>query len=203
MQFHDYLEALFGSKVKIKVLRTLRKHKEKEFTIRELAKFLGISHTGIKKVLDELEKTNAITVRTFGRSYAFKLNANSYAAGVIEEVFGMEERALSELKDMIKRKLESANVISAALFGSIAEGRETPRSDIDLLIMTNQREKVEEIVVELQKEVSEKFGNSISTYYVNEEDLQERKGKPPIKQALRNHILICGKPLGESHVNES
>lgn len=39
MQFHYYLETLFGSKVKIKVLRTLWKYKEKEFTIRELAKF--------------------------------------------------------------------------------------------------------------------------------------------------------------------
>jgi hypothetical protein len=46
MQFHDFVEMLFGSKVKVKVLRTLWKHGEKEFTIRELAKFLGVSHTG-------------------------------------------------------------------------------------------------------------------------------------------------------------
>jgi len=41
--------------VKIKVLRVLWKYREKEFTIRELVKFLGMSHTDIRKVLDELE----------------------------------------------------------------------------------------------------------------------------------------------------
>src|SRR3972149_3723212 len=124
MQFHNLIEGLLGSKVKVKVLRTLWRYREKEFTIRELAKFLGISHMGINKVLDELEKTNAITVRTLGRSYAFKLNANSYAANIVERTFELEHQALSELKDTIKRKKES-----------------------------------------------------------------------PIKQAVRNHVLICGNPL--------
>lgn len=203
MRLHAYLETLLGSQVKIKVLRTLWRYNEKEFTIRELGKFLGISHTGIKKVLNELEKTNVIKMRTIGKSYAFKLNTNSYAASIVEKVFSMEERTLSELRELIKRKLEFPFVISAALFGSIVEGGETPRSDIDLLIVTNQRGKVEEMIAKLQKDVSERFGNPISTYYINEEDLQKKREEPPIKQAMQNHILICGKPLGENNVNEN
>jgi predicted nucleotidyltransferase len=195
MQFHDSVESLLGSKVKVKVLRTLWRYREKEFTIRELAKFLDISHMGIKKVLDELEKTNVIVVRTLGRSYAFKLNANSYAASIIDKTFELEREALSELQDMIRRKMESPFVTSVALYGSIVEGRETPRSDIDLLIVTNHKEKVEEIVATLQKNVSDRFGNSISAYYVGEKDLQKRRKESPIKQALQNHVLICGNPL--------
>jgi len=195
MQFHNLIEALLGSKVKVKVLRTLWRYREKEFTIRELAKFLGISHMGIQKVLDELEKTNTIAVRTLGRSHAFKLNANSYAASIVERTFELERQALSELKDTIKRKMDSPLVTSAALYGSIVERKETPRSDIDLLIVTNHKEKVENIVAQLQKDVSDRFGNSISAYYVSEEDLQERQNESPIKQAIRNHVLICGKPL--------
>ena len=195
MQFHDLVEMLLGSKVKVKVLRTLDRYREKEFTIRELAKFLGVSHTGIKKVVDELEKTNVLRVRTVGRSYAFRLNMNSYAADVVGKTFEMERRALSELRDVIREKLKSRFVASAALYGSVVEGKETSRSDIDLLIITSQREKVEEIVAELQKDVSERFGNSISAYYISEEDLRKKRKEPPIKQALQNHILICGKPL--------
>jgi len=195
MQFHDLVEMLLGSKVKVKVLRTLWRYREKEFTIRELAKFLGVSHTGIRKVVDELEKTNVLRVRTVGRSCAFKLNMNSCAASIVGKTFEMERGALSELGDVIKKKLGSRLVTSAALYGSFVEGKETPRSDIDLLIMTNQREKVEEIVAELQKDVSERFGNSISAYYVSEEDLRKKRKGPPIKQALQNHMLICGKPL--------
>jgi len=195
MQFHGLVEMLLGSKVKVKVLRTLCRYRDKEFTIRELAKFLGISHTGIKKVIDELEKTNVLRVRTVGRSCAFRLNMNSYAANIVGKTFEMEREALSELGDVIRKKLESRFVTSAALYGSFVEGKETPRSDIDLLIVTNQREKVEEIVAELQKDVSERFGNLISAYYISEEDLRKKRKEPPIKQGLQNHILICGKPL--------
>jgi len=195
MQFHDLVEMLLGSKVKVKVLRTLERYREKEFTIRELAKFLGVSHTGIKKVVDELEKTNVLRVRTVGRSYAFRLNMNSYAAKIVGKTFEMESGALSELGDVIREKLKSRFVTSAALYGSVVEGKETSRSDIDLLIITNQREKVEEIVAELQNDVSERFGNSISAYYIGEEDLRRKRKEPPIKQALQNHMLICGKPL--------
>jgi len=195
MQFHELVEMLFGSKVKIKVLRTLWRYREKDFTIRELAKFLGISHTGIKKVLDELEKANAIRVRTLGKSYAFRLDVNSYAAHIVDGIFEMERGSLAELQGILRRRLESLLVTSAALFGSIVEGRETPRSDIDLLIVTDHRQRVEEIVSELQKEVSERFGNSISAYYVGEEELQKKRKESPIKQALQSHILISGKPL--------
>jgi predicted nucleotidyltransferase len=195
MQFHDFVEMLFGSKVKVMVLRTLWKHGEKEFTIRELAKFLGISHTGVKKVLDELEGMNAIRVRTFGRSYAFKLNANSYAASIVEKTFEMERGALSELRGILRGKLKSPWVTSAALFGSIADGKEMSRSDIDLLIVTDRRKEVEEIVVELQRDVADRFGNSISVYYVGEEDFQKRREQSPIKQVLQSHVLVCGKPL--------
>jgi len=195
MQFHDLVEMLLGSKVKVKVLRTLERYREKEFTIRELAKFLGVSHTGIKKVVDELEKTNVLRVRTVGRSYAFRLNMNSYAAKIVGKTFEMESGALSELRGVIREKLKSHFVTSAALYGSVVEGKETSRSDIDLLIITNQREKVEEIVAELQNDVSKRFGNSISAYYIGEEDLRKKRKEPPIKQAIQNHMLICGKPL--------
>jgi len=195
MQFHDLVEMLLGSRVKVKVLRTLWRYREKEFTIRELAKFLGVSHTGIKKVVDELEKTDVLRLRTVGRSYAFRLNMNSYAASIVGRTFEMERGVLSELRDVIREKLKSRFVTSAALYGSFVEGKETSRSDIDLLIMTNRREKVEEIVAELQNDVSERFGNSISAYYISEEDLRKKRKEPPIKQALQNHMLICGKPL--------
>lgn len=203
MLFNNYLEMLLGSRVKVSVLRTLWKHKEKEFTIRELAKFLEISHTGVRKVLRNFEKMNVLTMRTVGRSYAFKLNTKSYAFSVIEKLFETEKSTLSELKRMLNEGFSVPEVISAILFGSIAQGKETPLSDIDLLVVTQEKKKVEVIVAELQKKVAERFGNFISAYYVSEEDLRRKREESPIKQALQNHILICGKPLGESYVGES
>lgn len=195
MLFHKYLEMLFGSKVKVTVLRTLWKFKEKEFTIRELAQFLEISHTGVRKVLRDFEKMNVLSIRTIGRSYAFKLNTRSYGYSIVEKLFEIEENTLLDLKKMLNKELGVPNVISAALFGSLVQGKEAPLSDIDLLIVTQKKEDVEGIVAELQKKVSERFGNSVSAYYVGEQELRKKRKESPIKQALQRYILICGKPL--------
>jgi len=195
MLFHKYLEMLFGSKVKVTVLRTLWKFKEKEFTIRELAQFLEISHTGVRKVLRDFEKMNVLSIRTIGRSYAFKLNTRSYGYSIVEKLFEIEENTLLDLKKMLNKELGVPNVISAALFGSLVQGKEAPLSDIDLLIVTREKEDVEGIVAELQKKVSERFGNSVSAYYVGEQELRKKRKESPIKQALQRYILICGKPL--------
>jgi len=195
MLFHKYLEMLFGSKVKVTVLRTLWKFKEKEFTIRELAQFLEISHTGVRKVLRDFEKMNVLSIRTIGRSYAFKLNTRSYGYSIVEKLFEIEENTLLDLKKMLNKELGVPSVISAALFGSLMQGKEAPLSDIDLLIVTQKKEDVEGIVAELQKKVSERFGNSVSAYYVGEQELRKKRKESPIKQALQRYILICGKPL--------
>jgi len=197
MIFHDYLEVLLGSRVKIRVLRVLWKYRGKEFTIRELAKFLGVSHTGIRKVLDELEKTNVVVLRTVGKSHAVKLNTKSYAASIIDKVFEAESKTLAELLETIRRRLESPTVISAVLFGSVAEGREAPGSDIDLFIVTDRRERVEEMVARLQMDVSEKFGNTVSAYYISREEFGKKQKEQPVKQVLRKHVPVCGKPLSE------
>ena len=200
MLFHQYLEELLGSKLKIKILRTLWRFQEKEFTIRELAKFLGISHTGVRKVLTNLEMTNVVTIRTVGKSYAFKINTKSYAASIIEKIFESEQNTLLELIKMLKKGLSTPEIVSVALFGSIAQKKEAPLSDVDLLIVTKEREKVENIVLRLQKQVVERFGNSISAYYLTRDDFMKKRKSPLIKQILKNHILILGKPIGESYV---
>jgi predicted nucleotidyltransferase len=135
------------SKLKVSVLRTLWKHMEKEFTIRELAGFLGISHTGVRRVLREFERMNVLTIRTFGRFHVFKLNTKSYGFSVIERLFELEENTLLKLKRMLNKEFSVPEVI----FGSIVQGKETSFNDIDLLIVTQEKEKIEGIVAGLQK----------------------------------------------------
>ena len=195
MLFHNYVEVLLGSKVKVKVLRTLWKHRGKEFTIRELASYLQISHMGVRKALSDLEKMNVISIRAVGKSHAVRLNTESYIMPLIESVFIFEDETLEGLVELLTKRLSVPEVVSAALFGSIAQREETPLSDIDILIVSNQREKVEEIISELQREIALKFGSALSPYYLTENDLEERKATPLVQQILQAHLLVCGKPL--------
>ena len=196
MLYQNYLEVLLGSRVKVKILRTLCRHRGKEFTIRELADFLNVSHTGVRKALSDLYKMNAVRIRVIGKSHAVTVNTESYAAGLVDKMFKIEGETLSELVKLVAEKLGDPSITSALIFGSVARGEEEPLSDVDLFILTEDKEKAEGAVSELQREVSNRFGNAISPYILSEEDLAD-EDKLQILEEIRNkHIVVRGKPLG-------
>ncbi len=195
MLLHKYLEKLLGSKAKVKILRALQRHRGKEFTVRELADYINISHTGVHKALIDLYDMNVITLKSVGKSHTVTLNEESHTRDLLEYLFKFEEETLRALQSLINNYLCSQpNISSAAIFGSVARGEEEPRSDIDLLILSNDREKAEVAVSELQVEVSRKFGNPLTTYIITREELEGRK-IPLMKEIQEQHIMICGETL--------
>lgn len=196
MLYQNYLEVLLGSRVKVKILRTLCRHRGKEFTIRELADFLNVSHTGVRKALSDLYKMNVVRIRVIGKSHAVTVNSESYAAGLVDKMFKMEGETLSELVKLIAEKLGDPTITSALIFGSVARGEEESLSDIDLFILTEDKEKAEGAVSELQREVSNRFGNAISPYILSEEDLADEDKLQILEEIRKKHIVVRGKPLG-------
>ena len=195
MIYHNYLEMLLGSRVKVKILRTLCRHRGKEFTVRELADFLDVSHMGVRKALNDLYEMNAVRVRVIGKSHTIALNAESYAANLADKTFKMEEETLGELVKLLGRRLSGPTTVSVLIFGSIARGEEEPLSDIDLFILTEDKEKAEVAVSELQGEVSRRFGNAISPYILSGEDLADKDKVQILEEIQRKHLVVCGKPL--------
>ena len=195
MILHNYLEKLLGSKAKIKILRALRRHKGKEFTVRELAGYIKISHTGVHKALDDLYDMNAVTLKSIGKSHSVSLNPESHLTDLLEYLYKFEDETPKELQRLIKNSLcGQTGIDSAAIFGSVAREEEEPRSDIDLLILSGNGGKVEAAVSELQVEVSRRFGNSLATFIVTREEMDEGRS-PVIKEVREQHIMICGESL--------
>jgi len=195
MLYHNYLEMLLGSRVKVKVLRTLCRHRGKEFTIRELAEFLNVSHMGVRKALNDLYKMNAIRIRVIGKSHTIALNAESYAGELADKVFRTEEETLGELVKLLKKGLSDPAITSALIFGSVARGEEDPLSDIDLFILTKDKEKAEVAISELQREVSNRFGNAISPYILSQGQLADKDKSQILEEIRKKHIVVRGEPL--------
>jgi len=62
MQYNNYLEKIFGSKIKIEVLRTIFKFGNKKWTIRELANFNGKNHSTVNYAIKDLQDMNLINL---------------------------------------------------------------------------------------------------------------------------------------------
>ncbi len=194
MLLHRYLETLLGSKTKIKILRTLNKHKEKEFTTRELADYIQISHTGVRKALQDLYEMNAVTLKAAGRNHIIILNKESHLTNLLESLFEYEENTIEELETDIRSHLCGQPFIeSAKIFGSVAAGEEQPRSDIDLYIVTNNREKSEEALTELQILCNNKYGNPLTPYILTPMEENNPRTQLLQKEIQKKNIPICTK----------
>lgn len=204
MLFHQYLETILGSKTKLKILRALHRHGGKEFTIRELANFIGISHTGVRKALDDLYEMNAVSLKAVGKSHTVKINDESHVATLLDLLFRYEEETLNELQELVKKHLCCHGYIeSVTLFGSVARGEEKPRSDVDLLILTNDKGKAEDSVSELQIEFSKRFGNPVAPIIHTRIEMEGLKGSEMLKEIQKHCITVCGEAWGGADVDKN
>lgn len=191
MKYRNYLENLFGSKVKIKLIRTLHKFKEKSFTISELSRDSNVTRQGIMKVLDDLYGMNVIKIERIGNSIVIRLNRNEFAENLLK-IYDLEKNTLNDLIALIRSYFKDKKIINIALFGSIARGEERFDSDVDLLIITNNKKLASKISQKCNLEIIEKFGNVLMPYILNENEFKRSNIRETV---IKDHILICGKEL--------
>ena len=191
MKYHNYLENLFGSKVRIKLTRTLYKFKDRSFTLSELSRYSGITRQGIMKVLDDLNGMNIVKLERIGSSIIIRLNRNEFINNILK-VYELEKNTLNNLIDFINSYFKDKKMISLALFGSIAKGEENFNSDIDLLIITKNKKLASQISEKCNLEIIDKFGNVLMPYILNKNEFKKSNIREDV---IKSHILIKGEEL--------
>ena len=196
MQFHNYLESLLGSRVSIRLVRTLINYAGKIFTVRKLAEAAGVSSSEAALAVQELEKFGIIKIQPVGRSYLISLNNKSYIlTRVLKPTIKAEEGTLNELISMLKRNLDDKSIISAVLFGSVAMKAEREGSDIDLLVISNDFEAASGFTSKAREEISSVFNSRLSPLIMSERELVAKKNDRLLRSILSSYIVIAGKDL--------
>ncbi len=193
MLFNNYLETLFGSKVKVRILKAFYRFPTKTFSSRELAKHIKVSHTAVLKSLGDLQGMNIIKIESHGTSNLITLNQESFLYNKLKILFDFEIETLQGLKKEIKKTLPKVKIV--VLFGSIAQKKEELNSDIDLLIITQNKSEANEIIAKKQKLFIKKFGNVISAYIMTKNEFKRKRSTAFVKDLLKNYILIKGDKL--------
>ncbi len=193
MSFHNELDDLFGSKVKVKIIRAMFNFPTKAYTSRELARFIGVSHTPVLKSVKDLQNMNIVTIERHGTAHILRLNKKHHFYKIIESLFKEEKNALSALKKIFNN---IDNIDAIAIFGSTAKGEEKIESDIDLFVITKNKKEILDKIAEKQKEIFELFGKNTIPYIISPEEYKRKKNTPLIQNIIKNHILVKGERLG-------
>jgi predicted nucleotidyltransferase len=197
MKLHNYLEHVIGNKIAISILRALVKYRGKVYTIRGLAEDAGASHPEVSKTLDNLEKFGIVQIQPVGRAHQVSLNEKSYVLNkIIRPILKAEENTLDEVISILRIHLGKKKIISAAIFGSVAAGKEQVDSDLDVLILCDDFDYAISVIACAAEELSSKFQTNLSHIVFSQSQLRsKRKSNPLVQSILDNHIMIYGKKL--------
>lgn len=121
----------------IKILKYFLENPYQEVYLRELAKKLKISPFAVKKYLDIMLKDKLIAEERKANLRYIKANMHNLFFKYLKIAFSVKKLEESGLIYYIKENVE--NLSSIILFGSMAKGEDDRNSDIDILIIGNEK----------------------------------------------------------------
>lgn len=186
---------ILGSKNKIKLIRFLIKHQNWEFNITELSKDLMINKGNISKLIKELGKNDIITINNKGKILLLKLNKNNrFVKNALIPLFKKEESFFNGYLNKIVKVLKHKNIISIILYGSIARGEAKLDSDIDILVISKNKD---ENIKEKIKNIEDNIIINIDIMTLKEFKKAYNEKEPLIKNILNNNKVLYGKKVLE------
>lgn len=148
----------------LQILIFLARNPDKQFYIREIAKIMNKSVGGTHKTLKSLKEMDFIKENKSGKNIYYQINQMNPSVKNFK-IFMI----INELKTLVDTLKEISEKI--ILFGSCSIGEDTYESDIDLLVLTNEKEKVN------KKIIKTKLNRKIQAVVVNTVDLMKIKEK--------------------------
>jgi len=143
---HNIMVKIHNTKKEI--IQLLLSHKNREFTIRNIAQNISIDYKTVHGVMQELIRNNLVHAKKIGQTVLCSINPNEFNEDIfIAELSRRENllknKDLSSLYSYFKDIKEPFFIL--LLFGSYASGKNRKGSDIDLMLITNNENTKEKI----------------------------------------------------------
>ncbi len=178
-------------KAEIKILKLLLSNKEEVFTIKKIAERTNINYRIAYEKIKSLEKEKLVKVTKTGNTKVCRFT-NKFDKKVFEAEYERRQELLKKNKDfkvLYKRLSELNFPFIALLFGSYAKGRATKHSDIDLLIVCEEKREHQ------IQEILDLFPLKIHPTFTKFEDFMlmlKTKEFNVVSEAVKNNIILIG-----------
>lgn len=127
-------ECLF-TKTQQRVLGLLFGRPDETFYLNEIVRLAGVGKGTIKRELERIQTAGLVTVTRIGNQNHYQANAEcpiyGELLGIVRKTFGVVDVLKSALLPLDDR------IDFAFVYGSIAKGNATAKSDIDLMVVTD------------------------------------------------------------------
>lgn len=179
------------TKYQKQILVVLIDQPEREYYLSELGRILGRHPGFFSKGINSLEKQGFVLSHKRGNQRLFKINRNNPLFEEIKGVVQKTEGVEGLLRELV-RDLKGIRI--SLIYGSYAKGTLRSDSDIDLLVVADDR-KSEDILLEKVGDIEQRLQREINyKIYAAREFARKRKEKDPfIGEILSGaYVLLKG-----------
>lgn len=193
----------------ILILKTMSRNLSRWYYTRELANLSRVGVGTVSSEFNKLAKEGLVEQKSEGQEKYYKLNLTSPRTRKLCELFEIdkreklykEKRRLAwVLEDFTKRVSDFApEVQSVILFGSVARGETTLRSDVDVLVIAPNSEEgrfseLMDVVDRLAAEVSGRYPEKLVPIVMMTKDFEKsiRDKKRFAADVLKDGIVLFG-----------
>ncbi len=134
----DTDDSLFFKKSIFRLAKLIFTYPNRMFHIRKLSKESGLSTTSVLRATDELNRLKIIRLIKTDITTNICADLESESYRFYKRIFNIY---LLEICDVIGKIKETYNPKTIVLFGSFSKGEDIEESDIDILIITNQKDR--------------------------------------------------------------
>lgn len=173
------------------IIKVLLERQEEELNISKIAKYSGIDYKNTYMMVKDLEKQEILILKSFGKTTRVILNKKVHPL-IFEAEFERRKALFEKNKDILiiyKRLFELQFPCIVLLFGSYAKGKATKHSDIDLLIVCEEKRESK------IQEIFDLFPLKIHPTFTNFEDFTKMlrtKEFNVVLEAIKNNIILIG-----------
>ena len=127
------LGKLFGSRVRAQVIGWLFTHPDERYYVRQLASLLDEDSTNVSRELSKLEALGVVVGRREGRQKHYQANRNLPIFDELRSIAVKTVGLVEVLSNALARY--GSKITLAFVYGSVAQGTHTAKSDVDLIIV--------------------------------------------------------------------
>ncbi len=143
------------SEKELEIIRTLMEFPDRDWSLKQISQESGISKTTVWRSVNRLEDRDFLTTSKVGNSKVVRVKNRNVLCRILKlarvEIDELEEVA-EEFADEVK---ELGDVKRCVLFGSVARGTADLNSDVDVLVLVDEKGRgIEDEILQTAERIS-------------------------------------------------
>jgi len=194
------IDNIIGNKALFRIIRFLYSSPNRYFSFLEIERYVGEGRESIKLALRKLDYYGMVYVENKGGK-KYKLRLDNHIVQKLEELLnyeksflqGIDPKKLSVISNFENDCIKLINGLKEIrLFGSVAKGKSSDKSDIDIFVLLENGMNNTQTKLHLE-EIKEKYEDKykIQTILMDEEEFNKKKSSDLIQEIVKTGISLC------------